>query len=87
MVCGLQSNRSQQAEDFGVPSTKVFLQPVIGNSVCVSVCSLMDLKYVIPLEPSGFHGDAHVGHLGFLRRWQKTVFVSAVSQHPDQLCG
>ena len=52
----------------------------------------MDPMYIIPNGLSGFHDDAHVkkenvGHLGFLKKWQKNVFFSAVSQHPDYVEG
>ena len=55
---------------------------VIGNSA--QLTDKMDPKYIIiSSEVSGFHNDAH---LGFLKNW-RTIFFSAVSQHPDHLKG
>ena len=44
----------------------------------------MDPKYIIPSEAYESHDDAHpkktnVGHLEFLKKWQKTSFFSCFS--------
>ena len=45
----------------------------------------MDPMYIIPNRPSGSHDDAHVkkenvGHLEFLKKWQKTISFSCFSE-------
>ena len=54
------------------------------NFALAQLTDKMDHMYIIPKEASYCHTDAHVkknivGHLGFLRKWQKNTFFSCFS--------